>query len=47
VQAVTRDNAGGLQHHVLPADDPLRALAILRKAAALQPLSDERDDQRR
>jgi hypothetical protein len=30
---------------VSPADDPLRALNILREAAGLQPLSDEHDDQ--
>jgi hypothetical protein len=35
----------GLQFHVLPTDDPLRALNILREAAGLQPLSDEQDDQ--
>jgi hypothetical protein len=33
------------QYHVLPADDPLRGLNILREAAGLQPLSDEHDDQ--
>jgi hypothetical protein len=42
---VTRDYAEGLQFHVLPTDDPLRALNILREAAGLQPLSDEHDDQ--
>jgi hypothetical protein len=35
----------GVQYHVLPTDDPLRALNILREAAGLQPLSDEHDDQ--
>jgi hypothetical protein len=45
VSAVTRDHAEGLQCHVLPADDRVRALNILREAAGLQPLSDERDDQ--
>jgi hypothetical protein len=43
--AVTGDRAEGLQCHVLPTDDPLRALNILRAAAGLQPLSDEHDDQ--
>jgi hypothetical protein len=42
---VNRDDADGLQYHVLPADDPLRALNILREAAGLQPLSDEHDEQ--
>ena len=28
------------QYHVLPADDPLRALNIPREAAGLDPLSD-------
>ena len=41
VRAVTSDHAEGLQYHVLPTDDPLRALNILREAAGLQPLSDE------
>ena len=45
VSAVTRDHAEGLQYHVLPADDLLRALNILREAAGLQPLSDEHDDE--
>jgi hypothetical protein len=45
VSAVTRDYAEGLQFHVLPTDDPLPALNILREAAGLQPLSDEHDDQ--
>jgi hypothetical protein len=45
VRAVTRDQAEGLEYHVLPADDPVRALNILREAAGLQPLSDEHDDQ--
>ena len=27
----------GLQYHVLPADDPLAALNILREAAGLEP----------
>jgi hypothetical protein len=30
----------GAQYHVLPADDPLRALNILREAAGLDPLCD-------
>jgi hypothetical protein len=42
---VTRDHAEGLQYHVLPTDDPLRALNILREAAGLQPLSDEDEEQ--
>jgi len=33
------------QYHVLPADDPLCALNILREAAGLQPLPEEHDDQ--
>ncbi len=45
VRVVTRDQAEGLQYHVLPTDDPLRALNILREAAGLQPLSDEHGDQ--
>jgi hypothetical protein len=45
VRAVTRDRAEGLEYHVLPTDDPLRALNILREAAGLQPLSDDHDDQ--
>jgi hypothetical protein len=43
--AVTGDRAERLQCHVLPTDDSVRALNILREAAGLQPLSDERDDQ--
>jgi hypothetical protein len=43
---MNRDHAEGLEHHVLPTDDPLRALNILREAAGLQPLSAEDDDQR-
>ena len=39
VRAVGRDHAEGLQHHVLPTDNPLRALNILREAAGLQPLA--------
>ena len=39
VRAVTPD------HHVLPTDDPLRALNILREAAGLPPLSDEHDNE--
>lgn len=35
----------GVQYHVLPADDPLAALNILREAAGLQPLPEEHDDQ--
>jgi hypothetical protein len=41
---VTRDHADGLQYHVLPTADPLRAPNILREAVGLQPLSDEHDD---
>ena len=33
----------GLQYHILPADDPLAALNILREAAGLEPLSEEDD----
>ena len=33
----------GLQYHILPADDPLAALNILRAAAGLEPLSEEDD----
>jgi len=44
VRAVTPDHAEGLQYHVLPTDDPLRALNILREAAGLPPLSDDHDD---
>ena len=40
---MTPDHAEGLQYHVLPTDDPLRALNM-REAAGLQPLSDEHDD---
>jgi hypothetical protein len=42
---VNRDHAEGLQYHVLPADDPVRALNTLREAAGLQPLSDEDEEQ--
>jgi hypothetical protein len=45
VRAVTPDHSERLQYHVLPTDDPLRALNILREAAGLPPLSDERDDE--
>jgi hypothetical protein len=45
VRAVTPDHAEGLQYHVLPTDDPLRALNSLREAAGLQPLSEDHDDQ--
>jgi hypothetical protein len=46
VGAVTPDHVEGLlQYHVLPTDDPLRALNILREAAGLQPLSDGHDNQ--
>ena len=45
VRAVTRDHAEGLQYHILPTDDPLRALNILREAGGLQPLPGEHDDQ--
>ena len=38
MRAVSPDHAEGLQYHVLPTDDPLRALNILREAAGLQPL---------
>jgi hypothetical protein len=44
VAAVARDHAEGLQHHVLPIDDPLRAVNILREAAGLPPLSDYHND---
>ena len=44
VRAVTSDHAEGLQHYVLPMDDPLRAVNILREAAGLPPLSDDHDD---
>jgi hypothetical protein len=43
--AVTGDRAERLRCHVLPTDDPVRALNILRAAAGLQPVSDEHDDQ--
>jgi hypothetical protein len=43
VGAVNPAHAEGLQYHVLPTDDPLRALNILREAAGLQPISDEHD----
>jgi hypothetical protein len=39
VRTVIGNHAEGLQHHVLPTDDPLRALNILREAAGLQPLA--------
>ena len=39
VRAVTPDHTEGLQCHVLPTDDPLRALNILREAAGLPPLA--------
>ena len=38
MRAVTPDHAEGLQYHVLPTDDPLRALNILREVAGLQPV---------
>ena len=41
---VTPDGAKGPQHHVLPIDDPLRMVNILREAAGPHPLSDEHDD---
>jgi hypothetical protein len=41
VRAVNRDYAENRQYHVLPTDDPLRALNILREAAGLPPFSDE------
>jgi hypothetical protein len=31
------------QYHILPKDDPLRAVNILRAAAGLDPLSDHDD----
>ena len=46
VRIVTSDHAERLQHHVLPTDDPLRAVNTLREAAGLQPRSDEHDDER-
>jgi hypothetical protein len=45
VRAVTSDHAEAPQYHVLPADDPLRAVNILREAAGLPPLSDEHDNE--
>ena len=44
---VTRDHAEGLQYHVLPTDDAVRALNVLREAAGLRPLTDgdEHEDQ--
>jgi hypothetical protein len=30
-----------LQYHVLPQNDPVRALNILREAAGLEPLSED------
>jgi hypothetical protein len=36
---VTGDHAEALEYRVLPTDDPVRALNILREAAGLQPLS--------
>jgi hypothetical protein len=45
VRAATRDHDEGLQFHILPSDDTLRALNILREAVGLQPLCDEHDDQ--
>jgi hypothetical protein len=36
--------SGGLHHHMLPADDPHRALEILRQAAGL-PALEESDDE--
>ena len=44
-ETVTSDKSEGLQYHVLPTDDPLRALNILRAAAGLPPLYDEPDDE--
>jgi hypothetical protein len=32
-----------LEYHVLPQNDPVRALNILREAAGLEPWSDESD----
>ncbi len=43
VRAMTPDHSEGLQYHVLPIDDPLRAVNILPEAAGLPPLSDEHD----
>jgi hypothetical protein len=45
VRAVNPDHAQGSQYHVLPKDDPLHVVNILREAAGLQPLSDEHDDE--
>ena len=45
MRAVNRDDAEGLQYHVLPTNDPLRAVNILCEAAGLQPLSNEHDGQ--
>jgi hypothetical protein len=42
---VTGVQADARQYHVLPTDDPLRALNILLEAAGLRRLSDGRDDQ--
>ena len=44
-EVVTPDHAEGVQYHVLPTDDPVRTLNILREAAGLPPFSDEHDDQ--
>jgi hypothetical protein len=41
VRAVTSDHAEAQQYHILPTDDPLHALNILREAAGRPPLSDE------
>ena len=35
-----------LEYHVLPQNDPVRALNILREAAGLEPLPDDTDDRR-
>ena len=45
VRAVTSDHSEAPQYHVLPIDDPLRVVNILREAAGLQPLSDEHDNE--
>jgi hypothetical protein len=43
--AVTGDRGERLRCHVLPTDDPVRALNIVREAAGLQPVSDADDEQ--
>jgi hypothetical protein len=34
----------GRHLHAVPADDPVRAVKILREAAGLEPLPDDNDD---